>query len=55
VPVHVAGVATEAQEIEAYARAGTTRAFLNLGPVRETGEAERILEEARRNVDVAVG
>ncbi len=55
VPVHVVGGATEAEEIEGWARAGTARLVLTLGPVRETGEAERILEEARRNVDVAVG
>ncbi len=55
VPVHVVGVATDAAEIEGYASAGTSRVFLHLGPVREHGEAERILEEARRCVDVAVG
>jgi probable F420-dependent oxidoreductase len=55
VPVHVVGGATEAEEIEGWARAGAARLVLTLGPVRETGEAERILEEARRNVDVAVG
>jgi probable F420-dependent oxidoreductase len=53
VPVHVAGVATDPAEIEAYAKAGATRAILALGPAKP-GEAEQILEELRRCVDVAV-
>ncbi len=54
VPVHVAGVATDPAEIEAFARAGTTRATLGFGHVRP-GAAEPILEKLRRAVDVAVG
>ena len=54
VPVHVAGVATDPAEIEAYGRAGATRAILGFGHVRP-GAAEPILEELRRAVDVAVG
>ncbi|MEA2177067.1 MAG: hypothetical protein QOG77_364 [Solirubrobacteraceae bacterium] len=54
VPVHVAGVATDPAEIEEYAKAGATRAILGFGHVRP-GEAEPILEELRRTVDVAVG
>jgi probable F420-dependent oxidoreductase len=53
VPVHVAGVATDPVEIEEYAKAGATRAILALGPAK-AGEAEPILEELRRCVDVAV-
>jgi probable F420-dependent oxidoreductase len=54
VPVHVAGVATDPAEIEAYADAGATRAILGFGHVRP-GEAEPILEELRRAVDVGIG
>jgi probable F420-dependent oxidoreductase len=54
VPVHVAGVPTEAEVIEAYGRAGAHRVVLNLGHVRPGGEGP-ILEELRRAVDVAVG
>src|SRR5215217_9724195 len=54
VPVHVAGVATDPAEIEEYAKAGATRAILGLGPAKP-GEAEGILEDLRRAVDVAVG
>jgi probable F420-dependent oxidoreductase len=54
VPVHVANVATDAAEIEGYAKAGATRAILGVGPAK-AGEAEKILEDLRRTVDVAVG
>jgi probable F420-dependent oxidoreductase len=54
VPVHVAGVPSEPEQIEAYAAAGATRAILGLGPVRD-GEAEPKLEELRRCVETAVG
>jgi hypothetical protein len=50
----VAGVATDPAEIEEYAKAGATRAILGLGPAKP-GEAEGILEDLRRAVDVAVG
>jgi probable F420-dependent oxidoreductase len=55
VPVHVAGVASEPHEIEAYAEAGATRAILGLGAVNTREEAEPKLEELRRCVDTAVG
>ena len=54
-PVHVAGVASDPAEIEQYAKAGTTRSILGLGPVRDRGDAERKLEELRRCVEVAAG
>jgi probable F420-dependent oxidoreductase len=54
VPVHVAGVATDPAEIEAYAQAGARRVCLAFGHVRPGG-AEPILEELRKAVDVAVG
>ena len=54
VPVYVAGVATDPAEIERYAEAGAARAILGFGHVRP-GEAEPILEELRKTVDVAVG
>jgi probable F420-dependent oxidoreductase len=54
VPVYVAGVATDPAEIDRYAQAGAARAILGFGHVRP-GEAEPILEELRKTVDVAVG
>jgi probable F420-dependent oxidoreductase len=54
VRVHVAGVATEPAAIEEYARAGAARVALGLGAAKR-GEAEAILEEIRRAVDVALG
>jgi len=54
VPVHVAGVPSEPEQIEAYAEAGAARVILGLGPVRD-GEAEPKLEELRRCVEAAVG
>ena len=54
VRVHVAGVATDPAVIEEYARAGATRVALDLGAAKK-GEAEAILEEIRRAVDVALG
>jgi probable F420-dependent oxidoreductase len=54
VPVYVAGVATDPAEIERYAEAGAARAILGFGHVRP-GEAEPLLEELRKTVDVAVG
>ena len=54
VPVHVAGVVTDAGVIEAYGRAGAHRVGLRLGHVRP-GEEGPILEELRETVDVAVG
>jgi probable F420-dependent oxidoreductase len=54
-PVHVAGVPSEPVEIEAYAKAGATRAILGLGAVFDQGEAETKLEELRRCVETAVG
>ena len=54
VPVHVAGVATEPEEIAAYADAGAARVILRLGqPV--AGEAERVLEALRQAVGRALG
>jgi hypothetical protein len=50
----VAGVATEPAAIEEYARAGAARVALALGAAKQ-GEAEAILEEIRRAVDVALG
>lgn len=52
VPVHVAGVQTDAKEIAAYAEAGTTRVILHWG-MPYPGEAERVLEELRGAVDAA--
>jgi len=52
VPVHVAGVQTDPEEIAAYAEAGTARVILHLG-MPYPGEAERVLEELRRAVDAA--
>ena len=54
VPVHVAGVASEPKEIEAFAEAGTTRVILTWG-LAYRGEAERSLEVLRRTVGLAVG
>jgi probable F420-dependent oxidoreductase len=54
VPVHVAGVPTDPEIIEAYGRAGAHRICLRLGHVRP-GEEGPIIEELRRAVDVAVG
>jgi probable F420-dependent oxidoreductase len=54
VRVHVAGVATEPAAIEEYARAGAARVALDLGAAKK-GEAEAILEDMRRAVDVALG
>jgi probable F420-dependent oxidoreductase len=54
VPVHVAGVATDPAEIEAYASAGAYRIVLGFGHVRPGFEGP-ILEELRKAVDVAVG
>ena len=54
VRVHVAGVPTEPDAIEAYGRAGAHRVVLNLGHVRPGAEGP-ILEGLRSAVDVAVG
>jgi probable F420-dependent oxidoreductase len=54
VPVHVAGVPTDADVVEAYGRAGADRVVLSLGHVRP-GDEGPILEGLRRTVDVAVG
>jgi len=54
VPVYVAGVETDPAEIERYAQAGAARAILGFGHVRP-GEAEPLLAELRKTVDVAVG
>ena len=54
VPVHVAGVPTEAGMIDAYGGAGAHRVVLNFGHVRP-GDEGPILENLRETVDVAVG
>ncbi len=54
VRVHVAGVATDPAAIDEYARAGATRVALDLGAAKP-GEAEAVLEDIRRAVDVALG
>jgi probable F420-dependent oxidoreductase len=55
VPIHVAGVPSEPEQIETYASAGATRAILGLGAVHSAEEAEPKLEELRRCVETAVG
>jgi probable F420-dependent oxidoreductase len=55
VPIHVAGVPSEPEEIEAYAAAGATRAILGLGAVYSQDEATTKLEDLRRCVETAVG
>jgi probable F420-dependent oxidoreductase len=53
VPVHVAGVATDPEQIAAYAEAGATRVHLSLG-MPLAGEAERSLAQMRAVVDEAL-
>jgi hypothetical protein len=52
--VHVAGVASDPEEIAAYAEAGATRVILSWG-LAYPDQAECTLEALRRSVEVAVG